>query len=281
MKVARIFLNGKERYAIAEGAFIRPLDDTEIRDTMGIEKFLVDPNLLSNYQLGEPIAIEHPNVRWLPPLARPGKIICVGRNYLEHIREQGKEPEEKPLLFSKYPGNMVGHETTVPFPKHGKFLDYEVELAVVIGGRIDRTTENPMSKIFGYTIANDLTMRDVQKAEKQWTRGKAFDSSLPIGPLITTKDVIAGVHNVRIWLDVNDNKRQDGYTGMMIYQIPDLLNYIAEAVTLFPGDIVLTGTPSGVGFYMEPIATLKPGDRISSGIENLGELRFSIAPARY
>ncbi len=273
MKIARFRVEGKEEYGIVEGNKVNIIQN-QVRNDMGIERFLLEDDFLEKTKLTEPKEIpEH--LEWLPPIARPGKIICVGRNYLEHITEQGKKPEGKPLLFSKYSSNMVGHRASVDFPKHGTYLDYEVELAVIIGKEL-RNGGKVKDAIFGYSVANDLTVRDVQKSEKQWTRGKAFDQSLPIGPWIVTEDEISDPQNLNIWLDVDGERRQEANTKQMIYSIETLLSFITEAITLFPGDIVLTGTPSGVGFYMEPKRTLQRGSRISCGVEGIGTLEFQV-----
>lgn len=274
MRISRFSVKGKERYGIIDGDSVSFIEE-DVRNDLGIEKFLVDKNFIKDASFSNPVEITS-EMEWLPPIARPGKIICVGRNYMEHITEQGKEPEGKPLLFTKYPSNMVGHKSSVEFPQHGKYLDYEVELAVIIGRELSKG-DDISNSIFGYTVANDLTVRDVQKSEKQWTRGKAFDQSLPIGPSIITADEINNPQELDIWLDVDGERRQEANTKQMIYPIDYLLSFIIEAITLQPGDIILTGTPSGVGFYMEPMKTLKSGNTVTCGVEGVGTLEFRIA----
>lgn len=273
MRIGRILRGNKEEYGILEKNKWYPQDFT--RDDMGIESYFSN---LDNLQREQAINLEDEDITWLPPVARPGKIICVGRNYAEHSKEQGKANETSPLLFTKYTTSMVGHLTEVEFPPHTNNFDYEVELAVVIGKKARNLTEddNPLDFVFGYTIANDLTARDVQKSEKQWTRGKAFDQSLPIGPVIITHDEIGLPHDNEIWLTVNGDKRQLSNTSKMIFDIPYLIRFISQVITLEPGDLILTGTPSGVGFYMDPPATLNPGDQVSCGVTGVAELRFSI-----
>jgi acylpyruvate hydrolase len=174
---------------------------------------------------------------------------------------------------------MIGHLSTIRYPSHTENFDYEVELAVIIGKKVTKldTQSDPYDFIFGYTIANDLTARDVQKSEKQWTRGKAFDASLPIGPVIVTKDETGLPNSNDIWLTVNGDTRQLSNTSKMIFDIPFLIHYISQVITLEPGDIILTGTPAGVGYYMDPKATLKPGDQIACGVSGISELRFTIS----
>jgi acylpyruvate hydrolase len=276
MRIGRVYRNQEEEYGLIRDNKWFKADEWS-RNNLGIETFLEDTALL-NTQFDEKCQINDESIKWLPPVARPGKIICVGRNYLEHAKEQGKTSEEKPLLFSKYSTSLTGHQSQIEVPNHTQFFDYEVELAVVIGKRASRLDNqvNPLDYVFGYTVANDLTARDVQKSEKQWTRGKAFDLSLPIGPYIITADEVEDPGNLEIWLTVNGDKRQLSNTSNMIFDIPFLITYISQTITLEPGDIILTGTPAGVGFYMDPIATLKPNDHVSCGVTGIVELRFSI-----
>ncbi|MHA2031306.1 MAG: fumarylacetoacetate hydrolase family protein, partial [Candidatus Kariarchaeaceae archaeon] len=158
------------------------------------------------------------------------------------------------------------------------FMDYEVELAVIIGKSTSTLTENsnPLDYVFGYTVANDLTARDIQKSENQWTRGKGFDHSLPIGPTIVTSDEIFNPNDNDIWLLVNGENRQLSNTSKMIFNVPFLIKYISQLITLEPGDMILTGTPAGVGYFMDPPQPLKSGDEVSCGITSVGELRFTI-----
>ncbi|MCY3410888.1 MAG: fumarylacetoacetate hydrolase family protein [Candidatus Heimdallarchaeota archaeon] len=271
MKIARILRNEEEHYVVIKN---NSMYSTNInRDDNGIE------SMFNDIAVGEKLSeISDESITWLPPVARPGKIICVGRNYLKHAEEQNMGAEENPLLFSKYPSNMVGHLSNVEYPSHTENLDYEVELAVIIGKTASRLTEadNPLDFVFGFTVANDLTARDVQKAEKQWTRGKAFDQSLPIGPAIVTRDQIIPLDQ-EIWLTVNGERRQQSSTSNMMFTVPYLIHYISQQITLYPGDILLTGTPEGVGYYMNPKGVLQSGDNIACGITNVGELRFSIS----
>ena len=282
MLIGRIYRNKNEEYGIVKNQFWYGVEEWK-RNDLGIENFLIDDEFLTP-DISEPTCkINNESLIWLPPIARPGKIICVGRNYLEHALEQDKTAEEKPLLFSKYSSSLTGHLSQVPYPQHTENLDYEVELAVVIGKKATKILldENPMDYVFGYSVANDVTARDVQKEEKQWTRGKAFDYSLPIGPTIVTSDEVTNPSSREIWLTVNSEKRQLSNTSNMIFDIPYLIRYISQDITLEPGDIILTGTPSGVGFYMDPKATLNPGDLVACGITGIGELRFTIEKSNF
>lgn len=270
MKIARFILDEKEQYGIIKGGEVFQTNIT--RDDMGIESFLRGEVI----QGGKLTRVNDEGITWLSPIARPGKIMCVGRNYSAHAKESGMSAEKKPLLFSKYSTSLVGHMAEVTYPDHTENLDYEVELAVIIGKTASKLVdEDPFDYVFGYSIANDITARDVQKSDKTWTRGKAFDQSLPLGPYIISRDEVDPMDQ-EIWLTVNGDKRQLSSTNLMIFDIAFLIKYISQVITLEPGDIILTGTPEGVGFYMEPKATLQKGDFVSCGVTNVGELRFSI-----
>lgn len=275
MKITRVEIDGVEYYAQKDGNNLRLFNADEVRNDLGIEGFF------TNYwpEQTRTVPIADTTLQFLPPVARPGKVICVGRNYLEHVKELGNEPDGNPLLFTKYPSNMIGHNHDIEVPAVGEFLDYEVELAVVIGKTCYKLESDAAVDpyIFGYTVANDLTYRDIQKSDpgKQWTRGKGFEQSLPIGPwLVPTAEVQAD--DLEIWLTVNGENRQISSTKMMIFSIDVLIRYISQFTRLEPGDIILTGTPSGVGFAANPPITLDSGDEIACGVENIGELRFRI-----
>lgn len=275
MRIYRILYNAKEYYATKNRQVFLLYEASKLRNDLGIEKFILgeqlpEPNLSINIQKEE--------FSYLPPIARPGKVICIGRNYKAHSEEQGRKTEDRPLLFSKYSSNLVGHNAMIPKPTHGDALDYEVELAVIIGKQATKVVENGLKYVYGFTTANDLTLRDIQKSDpgKQWTRGKAFDASLPFGPATVSRDEIADPQNLGIWLTVNGERRQESNTKNMIYSIDYLIQYISQAITLQPGDVILTGTPAGVGYFMDPVATLEKGDEIACGVETVGELRFRI-----
>ncbi len=202
------------------------------------------------------------SVRLLPPV-EPSKIVCVGRNYSEHAREHGVEVPEIPLIFLKPPSTLIGHQGTILLPPQSEKVEHEAELAVIIGkeGRwID--IEEASDHIFGYTIGNDVTARDLQRRDGQWTRGKGFDTFCPLGPWIETE---IDPYDMLITCRVNEDIRQMASTRDMVFSIQQLIVFISSVMTLKPGDVILTGTPSGVG-------PLTAGDRISIGIEGLGEL---------
>lgn len=218
----------------------------------------------------------------MAPIPVPRKnIFCVGRNYMEHISEGDKAQNmkvgvtEHPVFFTKPPTSIVPPEGDVLiFPKVSEAIDYEVELAVIIGkpGR-NISKESAFDYIFGYTILNDITARDVQRRHGgQYFKGKGLDGSCPIGPWIVTADAISDPHKLSIGLTVNGEQRQTGNTADMIFDIPTLIASLSEGLTLEPGDIIATGTPSGVGYAMDPPRFLKVGDRVVCDVAQIGQL---------
>jgi 2-keto-4-pentenoate hydratase/2-oxohepta-3-ene-1,7-dioic acid hydratase in catechol pathway len=200
----------------------------------------------------------------LAPVA-PSKIVCVGRNYREHAAELGNEVPAEPLLFLKAPSALISAEEAIRIPELSKRVDFEGEIAIVIGERCSKIgpEEDPRDYIRGYTIANDVTARDLQKKDGQWSRAKGFDTFCPVGPLVT--DEVDPAAGISITTRLNGELRQDGNTRDLIFSIDYLLRYITAAMTLFPGDLILTGTPAGV-------APMQPGDRVAVTVEGLGTL---------
>lgn len=195
--------------------------------------------------------------------ATPSKLVCVGRNYAEHAAELGNEVPTEPLIFLKPPTTVVGPDQPVVYPTISQRVDHEGELALMIGQRCRNVSEaDAMSVIFGYTVANDVTARDLQKKDVQFTRGKGFDTFAPVGPYIDTEYDPAG-KGVRLW--VNDELRQDGNTALLIYSIERVIAFVTRFMTLEPGDLLLTGTPAGVG-------AVQPGDVMTVEVEGLGKI---------
>ncbi len=221
-------------------------------------------------------------VRLLAPIPTPRKnVFCVGRNYAEHIAEGDRAQKqsvgvtEHPVYFTKPSTAVIGPDAEIPiFPELSEAIDYEVELAVVIGKQgVNISKADAYDYIFGYTILNDITARDVQRRHGgQYFKGKALDGSCPLGPWIVTADVIGKPDNLAIGLSVNGETRQNGNTGSMIFDIPTLIESLSAGLTLEPGDIIATGTPSGVGYAMEPPQFLKHGDAVVCEIEKIGKL---------
>ncbi len=202
------------------------------------------------------------DVRLLAPV-EPKKIICVGRNYVEHAAEFGNEPPSEPLIFLKPPTALVGPDQPVVYPSLSERLDHEGELAIVIGQMCRKIDEaDALDVVFGYTIANDVTARDLQRKDGQWTRGKGFDTFAPVGPWIDT-DFDPNDKDLRV--TVNDEVRQQSNTSLLIHPVSKIIAHVAAFMTLEPGDIIMTGTPAGVG-------PVQPGDVMTVAIEGLGEL---------
>ncbi|MDQ7023984.1 MAG: fumarylacetoacetate hydrolase family protein [Anaerolineae bacterium] len=204
----------------------------------------------------------------------PSKLIAVGRNYAEHAAELNNALPEKPLIFAKYPSCVIGTGDVIQWKQAvTQQVDWEGELCVVIGKRAKFISEDEAyDHIFGYTIANDVSARDLQSSDKQWTRAKGHDTFCPLGPAIVTKDDIPDPHNLRIVTSVNGETMQDGNTKDMIFKIPFLVSYLSQTFTLEAGDLILTGTPSGVGKGMIPPRFLQNGDEVSVTIEGIGTL---------
>ncbi|MBC8329269.1 MAG: fumarylacetoacetate hydrolase family protein [Planctomycetes bacterium] len=217
-------------------------------------------------------------VRLLAPVDMPGKVICIGLNYRDHAAESGMEIPERPLVFSKFGSCVVGPDDAVRLPEGESQTDYEAELAFVIGRHASRVPlERAMEHVLGYTNANDVSARAFQFADGQWTRGKACDTFCPLGPFLLTADEVADPHQLRIGLRLNGRTMQDSRTDQLVFGIPELVVALSGFVTLEPGDVVLTGTPPGVGFARKPPVYLQDGDVMEVEIEGLGVLRNTVS----
>lgn len=213
-------------------------------------------------------------VQLLAPVPRPPKVICVGLNYRDHAAEARSEIPKVPTIFSKFSNVVIGPGAAIVLPKASRKPDYEAELAFVIGrGGRHISADRAMDHVFGYTIVNDVSARDFQTATTQWLMGKTFDTFCPMGPWIVTKDDIADPHTLDISLEIGGETLQKSNTREMVFRIPELIEYISTVVTLEPGDVVATGTPSGVGFARRPPRWLKPGEEVIVRIAGIGELR--------
>lgn len=204
----------------------------------------------------------------LLPVASPSKIVCVGRNYAEHAKELGNEVPTEPLLFLKAPSAIIGNDDAIVIPPQSERVEHEGELAVIIGRECKNLSEadDPFKYVFGYTCLNDVTARDVQRKDVQFTRGKSFDTFCPVGPFIETE---LDVKNIRVTTRVNGEIRQEGRTSQMVFPVDFLIRYISRMMTLLPGDVIATGTPSGV-------SKMEPGDVCEVEVEGIGILRNPI-----
>ncbi len=209
------------------------------------------------------------------PIKRPSKIICVGLNYSLHAKESGMPVPEVPILFMKATSSLCGPFDPILIPRNSTKTDWEVELAVVIGKKATYVTkEEAMDYVAGYVLHNDVSERDFQLHHGgQWVKGKSADHFAPLGPFIATKDEIPNPHSLRLWLKVNGEMMQDSNTSDLVFDIPTLVSYISQYMTLLPGDVISTGTPSGVGLGLKPPRYLNAGDVVELGIDGLGTAR--------
>jgi acylpyruvate hydrolase len=212
-------------------------------------------------------------VSLLPPVLHPSKVICLGLNYRAHAAEAGMAVPEYPVLFHKVAGSLIGHNQPIVVPRISSKIDYEGELAIIIGRRGKYIAEDEaLFYVAGYTVANDVSARDLQFRTSQWTTGKMLDTFGPLGPALVTRDEVADPNALSIKTTLNGQVMQDGNTADMIFRVPFIVSYISEIVTLEPGDVILTGTPPGIGNTRTPQVFMKPGDTITVEIEGLGKL---------
>lgn len=212
-------------------------------------------------------------VRLGPAIARPSKLICIGLNYKDHAAETNAPIPSEPIVFFKATSAMVGPNDDLEIPRHSIKTDWEVELAIVIGKKAKYVSEaDAYQHIAGYVLHNDYSEREFQlERNGQWVKGKSADTFAPIGPFVATPDEIADVHNLRLWLTVNGKTLQDGNTSNLIFNVPYIVSYLSQFMTLLPGDVITTGTPAGVGLGQKPEPWyLKPGDIVELGIDGLG-----------
>ncbi|WP_328326504.1 fumarylacetoacetate hydrolase family protein [Kribbella sp. NBC_00382] len=254
MRIARFSVDDEPKYGVVE------TDDPEgLTGTVAVLDS--DPLYRPVQFTGEQLQLA--DVRLLAPVIPRSKVVCVGRNYQAHAEELGNEVPKEPLIFLKPNTSVVGPRDGIVYPEQTNDLHFEGELAIVIG-RIcrDLPKERAEEVIFGYTIANDVTARDLQKSDGQWARAKGYDTFCPLGPWISTDLDVA---DLRVTTTLNGEPKQDGRTSQFIFDIPEVLAYITSFTTLLPGDVVLTGTPAGVG-------PMLPGDEVAVSVEGLGTL---------
>lgn len=230
----------------------------------------------------ESLPIVSGNPRIGPCVGRVGKLICTGLNYADHAAESNMDLPTEPLLFMKATSAICGPNDPIERPIGSTKLDWEVELAIVIGQRAKNVTEaDALQHVAGYCVINDITDRSFQlERGGQWMKGKSADSFAPIGPWLVTRDEITDVTQLHMWLDVDDLRRQNGSTQTMVFSVQKIVSYISQFMTLYPGDVIATGTPPGVGMGIKPAPIyLKDGQVIKAGIEHLGEQRQQVLPS--
>ena len=277
MKIARIGEFGQERPVVLEGDRAYYVDDVikdwdrETLENGGLEK-------VRNADLSQFENVDINSQRIGAPIQRPTKIICVGLNYVGHIAEVGADTPKEPIIFMKAPDALVGPNDDIIIPPGSSATDYEVELAVVIGKRALYLKDPELSThhILGYTISQDISERHWQlERSGQWVKGKSFPHFNPLGPHIVTADSI-DANDLRLWCKVDGEMRQDSSTSDLLYGINHLVWYISQFMELFPGDIINTGTPSGVGMGFKPTKYLHAGQRVETGIEGIGVISSDV-----
>jgi len=219
-------------------------------------------------------------IRYGPPIARPSKIVCVGLNYRDHAKETGAEIPKEPIIFLKATSATAGPFDDLVIPRGASKVDWEIELGVVIGKRTSVVPEaRAADSIAGYLVVNDFSERTFQLEHGgQWVKGKSADGFAPLGPYFATPEEIGNPHDLKMWLALNGKTMQNSSTANMIFGIPRIISYVSQFMTLLPGDVLSTGTPSGVGLARKPPRFLKPGDVIESGIQGLGKQRQEVVP---
>lgn len=247
---------------------VRPLADSGV----GIMEIISQGDVSSRSFTSERAPLEE--VRLYAPIKNPQKIIGIGMNYEDHAREIGADIPEKPIVFAKYPNTICGPGDPIVLPPITSQPDYEAELAVVIGREVRNISEaDALDHVFGYMNANDVSSRDLQFSEGgQWTRSKSIDTFCPVGPYIVTADEVGDPQNLRVRCILNGEVMQDGNTEKMIFSVAELIAFLSSGMTLVPGDIIVTGTPPGVGSARDPQVWLKDGDEVTIEIEGLGFL---------
>lgn len=227
--------------------------------------------------------LDSADLDWAPPITQPSKLICIGLNYRAHAEEGGDPLPARPIIFAKFANTIIGNGASITHPHISESLDYEGELGVVIGRRAaNLTLADAASAIAGYVVANDVTARDIQSSDpaSQWVRGKSLDTFAPMGPYFTTADAVPDWRALHLQTWVNGELRQDEVCGDMIFGVEDLVSFVSQDLTLEPGDVILTGTPSGVGAGFTPPRWLHPGDTVEVEISGLGRLTSPVVSAQ-
>jgi acylpyruvate hydrolase len=270
-RFASCSLGGRRFAALVEGDEALPLRDVEALGAATPAEVLADPPLT-----GE--RLPQADVALRPVVPAPGKIICVGLNYKAHVAEGVYDEPDYPALFPKFADTLIGAGEAIALPPESEAVDYEAELAFVIGRHVRRVRgEEALSAVAGYTIANDVSMRDYQYKSHQWLAGKAWARSTPLGPFLVTPDEVGDPHALDISLELNGERMQEANTRLFIFDIPTIVATISEFTPLAPGDVVLTGTPAGVGYRREPKVLLRDGDRVVVEISGVGRLENPVA----
>ncbi len=270
MKLATVVSGALERVGVVEGDEVTLLD--LVGNMLGLIQGGGEVIAAAKAAATEVVALK--DVTLCAPIRNPSKILCIGLNYADYGKAGGLTPPARPLCFSKFPSSLIGNGDEIVWdPTLATQVDYEAELALIIGKRARHVKQaDALQYIFGYTCGNDISARDLQNSDGQWVRSKSLDTFAPLGPWIVTADEIADPQQLALRCTVNDTVAQDSSTAQMIFQIPALIEFLSQAFTLMPGDLVFTGTPAGVGAFRTPPLFLGDGDRVTVEVEGIGTL---------
>ena len=283
MKIVRIRKSDKETYGLVKDGKVATKDDitdsTAVPIPINVRDFLFDGWIQEINNNFKKISFDHQLSEFeiLAPIPNPQKIMCLAFNYLDHAKEQNLTPPGDPVIVMKPRTSLCGTNADIMCPNFVKELDYEVELAVILGKECKNISEDEVEDVvFGYMILNDVSARDIQFKDKQFTRAKSFDTFAPCGPWITTKDEIDDPHNLHLLTKINGDTRQDSTTMNMSLKIPQIISKLSKVMTLEPGDIISTGTPEGVALKNPDFSFLKDGDVVKMEIEGLGAIQNTV-----
>ncbi len=277
MRLVTYELYGKSRLGVVDGEQARDLTEligyTDVLSLIrgeGMDLGKVERALQEKKATRHPLA----QLRLKAPIPSPSKVIAIGLNYMDHCREQNVPVPARPVVFAKFPSSIIGPSDPIVWdPGLTSQVDLEVELGVVMGRRARNVSqEHAMDYIFGFTVINDVSARDLQFGDKQWVRGKSLDTFCPTGPVVVTTDEIANPHALALRSTINGQMMQDSNTSEMIFNIPYLISFLSQAFTLEPGDLIATGTPNGVGVFRKPQVFLQDGDLVEVEVQGIGKL---------
>lgn len=273
MRIGSALVGGSERLVVEGDGGLAAVSDPGVT----LIDVMRDPELLDAQAGGDGV---DPDALVAP--LRPGKVVAIGLNYRDHVRETGMELPERPLVFAKFPSSVIGPGAPIEIdPALTARVDWEVELAVVIGRRTRHIgRDDALDAVYGYTTGNDVSARDVQFADGQWTRGKSFDSFCPLGPLVVTADEVPDPQALSLQTTVNGELMQDSSTAEMVFGVAELIEFCSASFTLEPGDVILTGTPWGCGEFMDPPRSLRGGDEVVVSVGGVGRLANPVVEAR-
>lgn len=277
---AQLKAEGKYRYEEIAHAFV-PATADELyqggKESLQLAQNAIDFILANPESFEKKVIFNKSEVKVEAPVQKPGKIICVGHNYREHILEMGRELPSNPVIFAKFANTILGPEDDIPFYPISEQLDYEAEFTFVVGKQARNVSEeDALDYVAGYTITNDVTYRDIQRRTIQWLQGKTVDGTAPMGPYLVTSDELEDPSGLDVVLKVNGEVRQKTNTANLVFDVKKLVSFLSSLMTLEPGDVVLTGTPGGVGFAMNPQQFLKDGDVVTIEIDQVGTLENTV-----